>query len=207
MIVWLFLNRSGSLLMRNAAFYTVFVFFTSCSLLQNSRVVYQLDKTLADTTYAYSLPFQKSTSQQVWQGYHSVFSHYGNLAVDFKMKPGTPIHAARGGVVVHVVEENKRGGVGLRYIGKENSIIIQHSDSTFAHYLHLKYKGAVVNVGDTVQEGQQIGLSGHTGFSAFPHLHFEVTKGLRKAKDEVPVRFKTEKGVMFLQPLHRYKAV
>ncbi len=183
------------------------LFFCSCSLLQNSGFVARLDKTLPNTAYAYALPYAKGTAHQVWQGYHSVFSHYGNLAVDFKMKPGTPVHAARGGVVVKVVEHNTRGGVGRRFVGRENSIVIRHSDSSFGHYLHLQQQGAFVAAGDTVYEGQAIGLSGDTGFSAFPHLHFELTKGLQKGRDELPVRFRTEAGVQFLQPLRRYKAV
>jgi murein DD-endopeptidase MepM/ murein hydrolase activator NlpD len=193
--------------MKSILLFCTLILFSSCSLLQNSGFVARLSKTLPDTAYAYALPYAKGTSHRIWQGYHSAFTHYGNLAIDFKMKPGTPIHAARGGVVAMVVENNKKGGVGKRYVGKENSIVIRHSDSTFAHYLHLQNEGALAAVGDTVTEGQLIGFSGHTGFSAFPHLHFEITRGLHKAKGEIPFRFQTEKGLLFLQPLRRYKAM
>jgi murein DD-endopeptidase MepM/ murein hydrolase activator NlpD len=129
------------------------------------------------------------------------------VAIDFKMKPGTVIHAARSGIVAGIKDEYKWGGIGRRYVGKENALVIRHSDGTFAHYLHIQNKGALVNVGDTIQRGQPIALSGHTGFSAFPHLHFVVTGRSGKNVDEIPVRFHTEKGITFLQPLKRYKAL
>jgi murein DD-endopeptidase MepM/ murein hydrolase activator NlpD len=175
--------------------------------LQDNTVLFQQSKMLPDTAYVYSLPYQKGTVNRVWQGYHSLFSHYGNFAIDFWMNPGTGVHAARDGVVVMIKEENRWGGIGRRYVGKENGIVIKHSDGTHAHYLHLQYQGALVAVGDTVRKGQLVGLSGSTGFSAFPHLHFEVTEGPQKAKKEIPVRFKTERGAVFLQPLRRYKAL
>jgi murein DD-endopeptidase MepM/ murein hydrolase activator NlpD len=206
-LLCLIANAVVCCIMKSLLLYSTLLFFCSCSLLQNGSFVAHISKTLPDTAYAYALPYAKGTTHRLWQGYHSVFSHHGNMAVDFKMKRGTPVHAARGGVIVVVVEENKNGGLGRRFINKENSISIRHSDSTFAHYLHLQYKSAAVAVGDTVKEGRVIGLSGHTGFSAFPHLHFELTKGLQKGKNEVPFRFKTEQGVLFLQPLRRYKAL
>lgn len=187
-------------------FFFCLVFHASCTVLQNNREVYRLSKTVSDTAPVYSLPFAKGTSHTVWQGYHSCFSHWGNYAVDFKMKPGTVIHAARSGVVIGIKDSYKSGGVGKRYMGKENAMIIQHNDGSYAHYLHLQNKGALVTLGDTVQQGQAIALSGSTGFSAFPHLHFEVTRSLQKATDELPVRFMTEKGAAFLRPLRRYKA-
>jgi murein DD-endopeptidase MepM/ murein hydrolase activator NlpD len=183
------------------------VLFSSCSLLQNQDLVYRLNKTIPDSAPVYSLPYAKGTSHRVCQGYRSVFSHSNNLAIDFKMKPGTVIHAARSGVVVGIKDEFRWGGVGRRYIGKENAVIIQHSDGTFAHYLHIRNLGALVKLGDSVQRGQPVALSGNTGFSAFPHLHFVVTGSPRKNVDEIPVRFHTEKGNIFLQPLRRYKAL
>jgi murein DD-endopeptidase MepM/ murein hydrolase activator NlpD len=191
---------------RNLLF-AVLVFISSCSLLQNQGLVYRLNKTLPETAPVYSLPYAKGTKHRVWQGYKSVFSHSNDLAVDFKMKPGTVIHAARGGVVAGIKDEYKWGGVGRRYVGKENAVVIRHTDSTYAHYLHIQNRGALVKLGDTVQRGQPIALSGTTGFSAFPHLHFVVTGSPEKNVDEIPVRFYTEKGIQFLRPLRRYKAL
>lgn len=181
--------------------------FSSCTLLQNSTVVYQFSKALPDSAFVYALPYEKGKSHRVVQGYRSFFSHIDDIAIDFKMKPGTRVCAARDGVVVFVRTTGTRGGIGKKYLGMANSIVVRHCDSTYAHYLHLQHNGSLVSVGDTVRQGQVIGLSGSTGFSAFPHLHFEVTEGMKKARRQIPVRFHTKKGVIFLQPLHKYKAL
>lgn len=183
------------------------VILSSCSLLQNNEVLYQRSLSLPDTAFVYALPFAKGAGHWVVQGYYSWFSHHNDFAIDFKMKKGTPVHAARAGVVVFVRQDETKGGVGKKYIGRANRIVVRHSDGSYGHYLHLQYGGALVMVGDTVQQGQRIGLSGSTGFSAFPHLHFEVTEGRQNARAEIPVQFHTKKGAVFLQPLHRYKSI
>jgi murein DD-endopeptidase MepM/ murein hydrolase activator NlpD len=143
----------------------------------------------------------------VVQGYESMFSHKGDYAIDFKIKQGTRIVAAREGVVVFARESNTSGGISKKYVGKGNGITIKHSDGTYAHYWHLQHNGALVSVGDSIQQGQVIGLSGSTGFSAFPHLHFEVTREPRISRNDFPVLFLTQKGAKFLQPLRWYKAL
>ncbi|HVF80984.1 MAG TPA: M23 family metallopeptidase [Flavisolibacter sp.] len=180
---------------------------SSCSLLQNNSFISRADALMSDHSFIYALPYQKGKSYLVIQGYESLFSHAGDFAIDFKMKRGTKVMAARGGIVVRVRDSTKTGGLGKKYVGTANGITIQHTDGTFGHYLHLQYKGAMVLVGDTIKQGQLIGLSGSTGFSAFPHLHFEVTRQASISRDDFPVLFQTKKGVKFLQPLHWYKAL
>jgi len=180
--------------------------FCSCTILQSNTMLYHASKALSDTAFVYALPYEKGKSYRVVQGYHSFFSHYDDIALDFKMRRGTKVCAARDGVVMLVNVAGTEGGIGKKYVGKANHIAIRHSDSTYAHYVHLQHNGALVQVGDSVRQGQVIGFSGSTGFSAFPHLHFEVTEGPRKAVRQVPVRFHTNRGSVFLQPLRRYKA-
>jgi murein DD-endopeptidase MepM/ murein hydrolase activator NlpD len=179
----------------------------SCSVLQNNSFMHRADGLMQNHSFVYALPYQKETIHVVAQGYLSLFSHAGDYAIDFKMKPGTKVLAARGGKVIRVKDSTKTGGVGKKYIGTANGITIQHSDGTYGHYLHLQYKGALITVGDTIKQGQLIGLSGSTGFSAFPHLHFEVTRQTGISHEDFPVLFQTRKGIKFLQPLHWYKAL
>jgi murein DD-endopeptidase MepM/ murein hydrolase activator NlpD len=158
--------------------------------------------------YGYALPYQKGKSFLLVQGYQSkLFSHKGEFALDFKMKKGTKICAARSGIVVAVREDSKKGGIKLKYLSEGNHVIIKHDDGTYANYWHLKYNGALVNVGDTVKQGDAIGLAGKTGFALFPHLHFEVTTHPYPGHDQLRTKFLTTKGKRFLKPLHWYKSI
>jgi murein DD-endopeptidase MepM/ murein hydrolase activator NlpD len=93
------------------------------------------------------------------------------FAYDFLVPTGTPIVAARGGRVL-LVEE--RFPDGTRVAGQENYINILHDDGTIAAYVHLTTDGALVQVGDAVEQGDVIGVSGDSGSSSEPHLHFHV---------------------------------
>lgn len=163
---------------------------------------------VTDNSYVYQLPYAEGQSYLLVQGYRSWFSHKGRLAYDFKMKTGTPVYAARSGVVTNVQEGFKEGGVNKKYYRKSNSIIIRHEDGSNAMYAHLKYEGAEVKVGDSIKQGQLIGYSGSTGYSAFPHLHFAVwgpTSGGGRA--QLPVRFQTIGGASYLKPGKKYTSV
>lgn len=161
-----------------------------------------------DKSHIYTLPFELGTKRRLIQGAYSKLSHKGEIALDFNVKVGTTICAARGGVVVASYDESNRGGVGNEYLNDGNHIIIEHSDGSRALYWHLMHKGTLVNVGDTVVTGQAIGKSGNTGYSAFPHLHFEINaKTANGSYQQVPARFYTNKGVKYLRPLRKYKVV
>lgn len=165
------------------------------------------EQAAADTSFIYHLPYPKGATHLVIQGYNSQFSHRGRLGLDFKMKRGSPVTAARGGVVARLEESNTEGGISKRYFRKANSVTIRHSDGSMALYGHLQHNGVAVNIGDTVRQGQVIARSGSTGYSALPHLHFSVwaTTGARRTL--LPVRFQTKKGVRYLRPAHWYKSI
>ena len=160
-----------------------------------------------DTSYVYALPYEHNTSHLLIQGYFSRFSHKERAALDFKMKRGTKVLAARDGVVVRVKEDGNKGGLNKKYRPYGNNIIIQHADGSRAGYWHLQYNGALVDVGDTVRKGQVIALSGKTGYTALPHLHFLVWTFNRQGNwQQVPTRFETSKGARYLRPLRKYRS-
>ncbi len=132
----------------------------------------------------YLLPLQQSRSR-VDQGFGGQFSHQdeqNRYAMDFAAAIGTPILAARGGTVMQVESDFSKAGLKREtYGGRANFVRILHDDGTMALYAHLKADGAFVRVGQQVSAGQQIGLSGNTGFTTGPHLHFsvQVNRGMR----------------------------
>ena len=159
-----------------------------------------------DTSFVYSLPYETGNSHLLVQGYFGAFSHRERAALDFKMKRGTNILAVRDGVVARVKEDGNKGGWSRRYRSEGNNIIIQHSDNTRSGYWHLQKNGALVKVGDTVRQGQVIGLSGKTGYAAIPHLHFIVWKFDNRGQwQQVATRFKTSKGIKYLRAWKWYR--
>ena len=141
----------------------------------------------------YLFPFGHGTKMLVGQGYNGSSTHRGQNALDFNMKTGTPVGAARGGIVIAIQQDSTSGGTDSHYENEGNYILIMHIDNTFAIYAHLKHKGSVVNVGDKVKAGSIIGYSGNTGLSSGPHLHFEVYKTAHiddsQRKISIPTRF------------------
>lgn len=141
--------------------------------------------------YEYRLPFDYGRVR-VDQGPGGRFSHSDaqNLhAVDFAVPEGTRIVAAREGLVMQVESDFDKAGLNReKYGGRANFIRILHPDGTMALYAHLKAEGAQVRVGQYVRKGQYIGLSGNTGFSTAPHLHFVVQANRGMRLESVPFR-------------------
>ena len=157
-----------------------------------------------DSSYIYSLPYAIGKSYIFVQGANSMFSHKNSLAYDFKMKEGSPVHSARGGIVVASRNDSKEGGLKQENLSDGNYIFIKHEDGSIGQYWHFKFGGVLVKDGENVEQSQLIGYSGNTGYSAFPHLHFQVEDANGK---EILVRFQTAKEAAYLRPGRAYKAV
>lgn len=108
------------------------------------------------------------TPGRMWASGH----HTG---IDFPVATGTPVHAAADGTVVTVSSSGSYG----------NQIVIRHGSKLYTQYAHLSQVS--VSRGDTVTAGQEIGLSGNTGNSTGPHLHFEVRTGPSYGSDINPL--------------------
>lgn len=147
-----------------------------------------------DDSYCYSLPYAAGRSYRVSQGYDGKYSHKGSnrYAVDWEMPEGTPVHAARGGLVVKVKDDSDQGGGDVSFDPFNNYVLIRHSDGTLGQYCHLQKGGAEVHEGDVIKDGDIIAHSGNTGFSTGPHLHFTVYKMKSgKERESIPVKFRT----------------
>jgi len=156
-------------------------------------------------TYTYNLPFEEGTEHRVVQGYGGLFSHKNIAALDFGMPVGTPVCAAREGVIYTFKDDSDEGGPLPEYKGKANFIIIKHNDGSFGCYWHLKKNGVVVKKG-FVAKGQLIGYSGTTGFTLRPHLHFSVKRTLNYKMDSfVRTKFKTTNGIQLLKNRRSYE--
>jgi murein DD-endopeptidase MepM/ murein hydrolase activator NlpD len=191
--------------------YSIIILLAACTVSKNSlrKEIKQLQKGIItdDTSYVYALPFENKKAHLLVQGYFGNFSHKERAALDFKMKKGTKILAARDGVVTRVKEDEDKGGLKKKYHQQGNNIIVQHADNSRSGYWHLEKNGALVNVGDTVKQGQVIGLSGNTGYTAFPHLHFIAWKYNNKGQwQQIANRFQTTKGVKYLRPWKWYRS-
>lgn len=95
--------------------------------------------------------------------------------VDLKMKKGTPVYATADGIV-EAAGTDTQGGFG-------KIIRIQHSFGFRTYYAHLNK--LLVKPGTYVVKGEQIALSGNSGRSTGPHLHYEVRQ-LWTALDPAP---------------------
>jgi murein DD-endopeptidase MepM/ murein hydrolase activator NlpD len=137
--------------------------------------------------YRYPLPWRGGPFR-LSQGANGQYSHYGpknRYAMDIAMPVGTPIIAARAGVVVKT--ENSQSGRGSDASG--NFVRVLHDDGTMGVYLHLKQGSVSVREGQRVAVGSPLALSGNTGNSSGPHLHFVVQRNTGEGLVSIPYQF------------------
>ena len=115
-----------------------------------------------------------------WQSTHS--------GQDFAVPSGTKVVAAHGGTVVKA--GGNGAGDGPAY---GNAIVIKHGNGQYSQYAHLSKIN--VKVGQIVATGQKIALSGNTGNSSGPHLHFEIRTTPNYGTAIDPVAFLRGKGL------------
>ncbi|EFL15866.1 M23 family metallopeptidase [Streptomyces sp. C] len=129
-------------------------------------------------SYTLSATFGKGGS--MWAHKHS--------GQDFAVPTGTKVKAAAAGTVVKAGPNG--GGDGPAY---GNAIVIKHADNTYSQYAHLSK--IQVRIGQKVSAAQQIALSGNTGNSSGPHLHFEIRTTPNYGSAVNPVAFLRNAGV------------
>ncbi|MEU8507977.1 M23 family metallopeptidase [Streptomyces brevispora] len=107
---------------------------------------------------------------------------------DFAVPIGTKVEAAHNGTVVKAGPNG--GGDGPAY---GNAIVIKHGNGTYSQYAHLSQVD--VHIGQSVEKGQKIALSGNTGNSSGPHLHFEIRTTANYGSAVNPVSYLHKEGV------------
>ncbi|MFI6685965.1 M23 family metallopeptidase [Streptomyces sp. NPDC050485] len=113
----------------------------------------------------------------------SLWSSGAHTGIDFHAESGTSVHAVGLGTVV---EAGWGGAYG-------NNIVIRMNDGTYTQYGHLS--DIQVSVGQSVEPGRQIALSGNTGNTTGPHLHFEARTAPTYGSDIDPVAYLRSHGV------------
>ena len=141
----------------------------------------------------YRLPYPEGQAYVISQALGGInpthTTPYSRHAVDFRMPPGTPVLAARAGVVIAAEWRYEAGAEQETLLTKANMVRVRHADGSVAIYAHLLHFGVSVEEGEFVAAGRQLGFSGSTGFASGPHLHFAVTTGDAPREVSLPVRF------------------
>lgn len=143
------------------------------------------------TGYAY--PFGDNKAFIISQGFNGKFSHHSptsRYAIDISMPEGTPILAARGGIVVAREDYFFRGGIREEFYERSNFVKILHDDGSMADYVHLELDRIAVTSGQRVEQGDLIGRSGSTGYSSGPHLHFVISQNQGMKLLSIPFTFR-----------------
>ena len=122
----------------------------------------------------YKLPVPRNLLQRIDRT--SSPAHMGKLrnATDFIVYEQTPVLAAADGIVSFVKDSSNTGGSTPMYWDYTNFIVIRHSNGEYSRHDHLSYHSAMVKVGQHVKAGEKIARVGMTGYTYFPHLHFQV---------------------------------
>jgi murein DD-endopeptidase MepM/ murein hydrolase activator NlpD len=145
-------------------------------------------------------PFPRGRAFPISQGIDDAKTHKdppSQYAVDIVMPEGTPVLAARGGLVMDVEDNfHEAGKQEARYLPRANQVRILHEDGSMAQYAHLQANSVQVRPGQRVEAGRWIGNSGNTGYSSGPHLHFVIQQNVGMALESLPFRFRTMGGVM-----------
>lgn len=149
-----------------------------------------------DGDFLYAVPFGGDEPRELVQGFDGPETHLASMrySLDFAMPVGTPVLAAREGTVLLVQDGFTEGGTDPRLLERANLVVVAHGDGSMASYGHLA-KGVRVRVGDHVDEGTLLGLSGATGFAGQPHLHFHVgNRMLGEPGRTIPVTLRDRHG-------------
>ena len=186
--------RSHSSLARTRA--AVLAVGVGASLVLGAGVTFAADATAATSPAKVARAKKADTWETPVAKYvlGAAFGLAGNLwshnhsGQDFVVPSGTSVRAVHTGVVVKAGPYG--AGDGPAY---GNAIVIKHDDNTYSQYAHLSRVD--VRIGQSVTTGQHIALSGNTGNTTGPHLHFEIRTTPNYGSAVGPLTFLRAHGV------------
>ncbi|HHV06167.1 MAG TPA: peptidoglycan DD-metalloendopeptidase family protein [Anaerolineaceae bacterium] len=177
--------------------YYIYADYIDPELLPRERVEFwrylyttDIENAVSGSKATYYLPFQGGTKKYTY--------NTGNYHFDFSMPEGTQVYASRGGTAFVKRAATSCNCWAYRNDPEElrnciqrcdNYVRVTHSDGTYGYYVHFLWGGITVNTGDTINTGTCLGLSGNTGFSQAPHLHFNVTESRYNYEPWVVISF------------------
>jgi len=139
---------------------------------------------------AYAIPLYPGTKFSLDQGFGGAFSHNdaeSRYSLDLAVPAGTPVVAARDGIVMQIEEDfRETGSDAKRYGDRANYVRVVHEDGSLAVYAHLAPRSILFRPGDRIRAGNFLAKSGDTGFSTGPHLHFSVQKNVGMELRSIP---------------------
>ena len=143
---------------------------TEARIERENQTAREIGRKAHETARMWTLPFTRPRSSVVTSRFGSGRMFNGTLSarhlgVDFRGKSGEPVRAANRGIVALVDNFFLAGNV----------VYIDHGDGIVTAYFHLSK--TLVQKGDTVSRGQEIGLVGATGRVTGPHLHWSARYG------------------------------
>ncbi len=132
---------------------------------------------------AFTAPLDDPSVSTPYQSSGGLWSSGSHTGIDFEADEGTEVQSVAAG---EVVEAGSDGSFG-------NNVVIKHRDGTYTQYGHLS--SISVSAGQSVTSGQKIALSGSTGNTTGPHLHFEARNGPDYGSDMDPIAYLSKHGV------------
>jgi murein DD-endopeptidase MepM/ murein hydrolase activator NlpD len=161
------------------------------------RAVLGSPMTQPATRVLYRAPFAPGSSYRITQAYPQLITHTSpadQYALDIALPDGTPIYAAREGLVINLQHDKFLTAASPVMLDQANMVEILHDDGTIAIYAHLHWDSVRVRPGQRVQRGDYLADSGNTGFSTGPHLHFGVMYNAGAAARSIPLQFQGPGG-------------